>query len=47
MASTKQRLQIASYFSFAKNLLEPIKQISVAGATVPFVFVGIVVVVLI
>lgn len=34
---------IASYFLFAKNLLEPIKQISIAGETVPFLFVIIVV----
>lgn len=44
LASAKQRLQIALYFLFAKNLLEPIKRIPVAGETVPFLFVVIVVV---
>lgn len=41
--SSQARLLLALPFLFAKNLLEPIKQISVAGETVPFLFVLIVV----
>lgn len=43
LASAKQRLQIAFHFLSAKNLLESIKQISVAGEPVPFLFVIVVV----
>lgn len=39
MAAAKPRLQLALPFSFAKNLLEPVKRLSMAGATVPFLFV--------
>lgn len=43
MAIAKQRLQLALPFLLAKNLLEPIKQISRAREAVPFLFVVIVV----
>ena len=43
LAVAKQGLQLALPFLFAKNLLEPIKQISTAREAVPFLFVIIVV----
>lgn len=43
LAVAKQRLPLALPFLLAKNLLEPIKQISTAREAVPFLFVVIVV----
>lgn len=43
LAVAKQRLQLALPFLLARNLLEPIKQISTAREAVPLLFVVIVV----